>query len=94
MGLEKGRYQISVRDNGTGIPKEHEDKIFDPFFTTKPVGEGTGLGLSICHTIVKGHQGKIFATSDPSELTEFVVQLPANQSDGSESTFPSVDFNH
>lgn len=77
MGAEKGRYEISVQDNGTGIPKDHENKIFDPFFTTKPVGEGTGLGLSICHTIVKGHQGRIFATSDPGEGTKFVVQLPA-----------------
>src|SRR5690606_5379067 len=37
---------VSVRDNGTGIPKSAINKIFQPFFTTKPTGEGTGLGLS------------------------------------------------
>ena len=92
MGADKGRYQISIHDNGMGIQKEDEDKIFDPFFTTKPVGEGTGLGLSICHTIVKGHQGKIFATSNPGEFTEFVVQLPTNQPERSEPVLPSADF--
>ncbi len=81
MGTNQGRYEISVRDNGPGIPKDIQNKIFDPFFSTKPVNEGTGLGLSICHTIVKGHQGRIFATSNPEEGTEFVVQLPAHHSD-------------
>jgi signal transduction histidine kinase len=81
MGTHQGRYEISVRDNGPGIPKDIQNKVFDPFFTTKPVNEGTGLGLSICHTIVRGHQGRIFATSNPGEGTEFVVQLPAHHSD-------------
>ena len=50
--------EISIRDNGTGIPPELRDKVFNPFFTTKPAGEGTGLGLSISHDIiVKQHGG-------------------------------------
>ena len=44
--------EISIRDDGTGIPPEVEEKIFNPFFTTKPAGEGTGLGLSISHDIL------------------------------------------
>ena len=43
--------EISIRDNGSGIPRDVRDKIFNPFFTTKPAGEGTGLGLSISHDI-------------------------------------------
>ena len=39
--------EISVKDNGDGIPDEIKDKIFQPFFTTKPTGQGTGLGLSL-----------------------------------------------
>ena len=52
------RVEITIRDNGTGIPPEVRDKMFNPFFTTKPAGEGTGLGLSITHDIiVKQHSG-------------------------------------
>ena len=52
--------EISIRDNGTGIPPEVKERMFNPFFTTKPAGEGTGLGLSISHDIiVKQHAGRI-----------------------------------
>ena len=54
------KIQISVRDNGTGIPKEDLDKVFQPFFTTKPTGQGTGLGLSLAYDIItKGHGGEL-----------------------------------
>src|SRR5262249_28664655 len=54
------RVEITIRDNGTGIPPDVKEKIFNPFFTTKPAGEGTGLGLSISHDIVvKQHGGTI-----------------------------------
>jgi two-component system, NtrC family, sensor kinase len=46
------RVEITIRDNGTGIPPDVKEKMFNPFFTTKPPGEGTGLGLSICHDII------------------------------------------
>ncbi|MFI5221038.1 MAG: ATP-binding protein, partial [Bacteroidia bacterium] len=44
---------VSIRDNGSGIPKEIQSRIFDPFFTTKKVGEGTGIGLDIVNRIIK-----------------------------------------
>ena len=54
------RVEITIRDNGSGIPPDVKEKMFNPFFTTKPAGEGTGLGLSISHDIiVKQHGGSI-----------------------------------
>jgi two-component system, NtrC family, sensor kinase len=71
------RVEISIRDNGTGIPPEVKEKMFNPFFTTKPAGEGTGLGLSISHDIiVKQHGGSIEVETQPSEFTEIRVILP------------------
>src|SRR5262249_26768854 len=64
------RVEITIRDNGTGIPPDVKEKMFNPFFTTKPAGEGTGLGLSICHDIiVKQHGGSIEVDTQPGEFT-------------------------
>ena len=69
--------EISIRDNGMGIPSEIKDKLFQPFFTTKPTGEGTGLGLSISYDIVtQEHGGTISVDSQVGEFTEFTVRLP------------------
>ena len=68
--------EISVRDNGGGIPDAIKDKIFQPFFTTKPTGQGTGLGLSVSYDIVKAHGGAMRVESSEGEGTEFIVQLP------------------
>jgi two-component system, NtrC family, sensor kinase len=71
------RVEITIRDNGTGIPPDVKEKMFNPFFTTKPAGEGTGLGLSICHDIiVKQHGGTIEVDTQPGEFTEIRVILP------------------
>ena len=68
--------EISVQDNGNGIPDTIRDKIFQPFFTTKPTGQGTGLGLSLAYDIVtKGHGGTLEVSSSLGEGTEFVVRL-------------------
>jgi GAF domain-containing protein len=71
------RVEISIRDNGTGIPPDVKEKMFNPFFTTKPTGEGTGLGLSISHDIVvKQHGGSIEVDTQSGEFTEIRVILP------------------
>jgi two-component system NtrC family sensor kinase len=69
--------EVSIRDNGIGIPAEIKDKLFQPFFTTKPTGEGTGLGLSIGYDIVtQQHGGTIEVDSRLGDFTEFTVRLP------------------
>jgi signal transduction histidine kinase len=72
-----GKVEISVKDNGTGIPENIKEKIFQPFFTTKPTGQGTGLGLSLSYDIVRAHGGEISVNNKDGQGTEFVVQLPA-----------------
>ena len=71
------KVEITISDNGNGIPQNIIDKIFQPFFTTKPTGEGTGLGLSLAYDIItKEHNGTIKADSKEGEGTTFVIQLP------------------
>ncbi len=68
--------EVSVRDNGNGIPQKILDKIFQPFFTTKPTGQGTGLGLSLSYDIVKAHGGELKVETKEGEGSIFIIQLP------------------
>jgi two-component system NtrC family sensor kinase len=71
-----GKVEISVKDNGNGIPQKVLDKIFQPFFTTKPTGQGTGLGLSLSYDIVKAHGGELKVETKEGEGSEFKIILP------------------
>ncbi len=74
------KIEITVKDNGNGIPKKVLDKIFQPFFTTKPTGQGTGLGLSLAYDIVtKGHGGELKVETKEGEGSEFIIELPASK---------------
>jgi signal transduction histidine kinase len=70
------KVELTVRDNGNGIPEKALDKIFQPFFTTKPTGEGTGLGLSLSYDIIKAHGGEIKVEAKEGEGSAFVIELP------------------
>jgi len=70
------RVEISIADNGPGIPDAVKDKILQPFFTTKKGTDGTGLGLSITNDIIKAHGGTIEIQSKPGE-TVFQITLSA-----------------
>jgi signal transduction histidine kinase len=71
-----GSWQVSIRDNGIGIPPENLPKIFDPFFTSKDVGKGMGLGLPITHQILQAHQALIEVDSRPGDFTLFRLVFP------------------
>jgi len=69
--------EISVSDNGAGIPEAVRARVFEPFFTTKPVGKGTGQGLGLAHTaIVRRHGGKIWFQSELGKGTTFYIRIP------------------
>ena len=72
-----GGAEVSIKDNGTGIPEKALDKIFQPFFTTKPTGQGTGLGLGLAYDIItNGHGGELAFVTEEGEGTEFIIRLP------------------
>ena len=79
----KGDYiLIRITDNGCGMAENVRQRLFDPFFTTKPVGSGTGLGLTISYQIVvEKHRGRLFVNSEIGKGTEFIIEIPLQQSD-------------
>lgn len=90
---EKGEKlaQISIADNGPGIPDSIKEKIFNPFFTTKPIGKGTGLGLAISYQIItEAHGGTIDVVTPSTGGTEFMIRIPVKASSpASTSTQPN-----
>ncbi|HEY5968642.1 MAG TPA: ATP-binding protein [Chitinophagaceae bacterium] len=69
-----GVIQISIKDNGEGIPQEMHSKIFIPNFTTK--SSGTGLGLAMCKGIAEQAGGRIWFETKTGEGSTFYVELP------------------
>lgn len=78
--LGNNHVEISVTDNGKGIPKEDHEFIFDKFYqskhqnTIKP--QGSGLGLAITKQIIEKHHGKIWAKKDVKKGATLVFTLP------------------
>ncbi len=68
--------EITVSDNGPGIPANMRPRVFEPFFTTKDVGDGTGIGLALCHRIIHSHGGRIWLDDNYNEGARFCIRLP------------------
>jgi PAS domain S-box-containing protein len=75
-GLQGDLVEISIRDQGIGIPPEHLTRIFDPYFTTKE--KGSGLGLATVYSIIKNHGGLVRVQSEAGKGTTFLIYLPAS----------------
>ena len=69
-----GSIRVTIADSGPGLEPELAGKLFEPFNSTKT--QGMGLGLSICHTIIRGHAGRIWAEASPLGGTAFHFTLP------------------
>jgi two-component system sensor histidine kinase FlrB len=73
----KGWVDITVTDNGRGIPQQDRDKILQPFYTTR--ANGTGLGLAVVQSIVKAHKGHLWLHSQENQGSTFGLRLPVYQ---------------
>ena len=81
--------QVSVSDNGPGVPADEKEKIFAKFYrvaeTNGENSKGTGLGLAISKALVELHGGKIWVESEPSRGSTFYFTLPVSASQNSRS---------
>jgi signal transduction histidine kinase len=72
--------ELTLTDNGCGMPPQVLEHIFEPFYTRRRTGQGTGLGLSITYRIITDHGGEIVAKSDgPGRGSTFRVRLPISE---------------
>lgn len=77
-------FQISIKDQGVGIPEDEVESIFDKFIQsskTKSGAGGTGLGLAICKELIAGHQGEIWAENaeEGGAIFHFIIPLKKDQ---------------
>ena len=70
-----GTVEVSIRDHGTGLPRDGLARIFDPFYTTKR--DGLGMGLSISRSIVETHGGQLWAENNSDRGATFYFTIPA-----------------
>ena len=70
------RVELTVEDNGPGVPADIRDRVFTPYFTTKHAKGGTGLGLAIVHRIISDHGGRILIGEAPAGGARITVELP------------------
>jgi signal transduction histidine kinase len=76
-GVREGALQVTVRDEGDGIPSDQLARVFDRFWTGHPAQErGAGLGLAIARGIIEEHGGRIWATSQLGAGSTFTFSLP------------------
>ena len=69
-------YQVSIRDNGKGIPEEYISKLFEPFFTLKK--NGIGLGLASSYSIIQSHKAEMQVESKVDAGTNFIIRFNRN----------------
>ena len=78
-----GKAQISVEDNGPGIPEEMKSHIFEMFYTGKTTvadsQRSLGLGLALCHSIIEAHEGTLALTDHNPHGCNFTFTLPLSE---------------
>jgi signal transduction histidine kinase len=65
---------VTVRDSGKGLAPDIFDHLFEAFYTNKP--DGMGMGLTISRSIIKNHDGRLWATANVPRGATFLIWLP------------------
>ena len=77
------RLQVSISDQGIGIPKDQHERIFERFYQVDGSARrrfgGTGLGLAIVKRIVEAHEGQVWVESEPGRGSTFYFTVPKHQ---------------
>ncbi|MBI5905082.1 MAG: PAS domain S-box protein [Deltaproteobacteria bacterium] len=74
---DTGEIEVTVEDEGAGMPPDVLARVAEPFFSTRTDSGGLGLGLSICRSIVDKHKGSLSFESEVGSGTRAVIRLPA-----------------
>jgi len=78
--LDDGRMEITVADDGPGIPRDSQERIFERFYRVDKARSreqgGTGLGLAIVKHVIQAHGGEVRIESEPGVGSKFIVTLP------------------
>jgi signal transduction histidine kinase len=74
--VEGRELELTVRDDGPGVPPGELPRIADLYYTTKEVGRGSGLGLAIVHNVVAAHGGRVELSSPPGAGLAVAIYLP------------------
>ncbi|MCG8570913.1 MAG: ATP-binding protein [Spirochaetes bacterium] len=74
--IKDQKIQLTILDNGKGIPEDLLKNVFDPFFSTKTMEKGAGLGLSATYGLVSKMGGLIEVVSEENKFTEIQVFFP------------------
>jgi signal transduction histidine kinase len=76
-GLAGNTLEMTLSDDGKGMPEEVRRRVFEPFFTTRRGSGGTGLGLHLVYNLVTQLLGgSIACASSPGRGTQFTIRLP------------------
>jgi two-component system phosphate regulon sensor histidine kinase PhoR len=79
--LDENRVELTVRDDGPGIPPEAKERVFERFYRVDKARAreqgGTGLGLAIVKNVMQAHGGEVRVESAPGAGTTFFLTLPA-----------------